>query len=234
MTGSPQAAPDTAPRYWTPLRERVAKWLDEVAPSLGELYRGALELVHTVVPGRVRFICHAVREIRNRLPDALAGEERGRTEYGHLTTRIAKEWEKSGLSLDSVLTPPNSPEANQVSGLPDVVTVPRSVLKAVAVLLRDHEAGSRRAQRRFDRLFDALAPENATQRTEMVPIVNQWKEVTRWFESRAHDDGKRDGEYDWKDLMDHFELFETSLGALAAGFFAGLEEVNALLDEANS
>jgi hypothetical protein len=82
-----------------------------------------------------------VREIRNRLPDALAGVERGRIEYGNLTTRIAKEWEKAGLSLDAVLTPPSSPEGNQVSGLPDVVTVPRGVLKAVAILLRDHEIG---------------------------------------------------------------------------------------------
>src|SRR5437879_13040955 len=125
MTAPRQATPDTAPRYWTPLRERVAKWLDELAPSLGELYRGALELVQTAVPGRVRFICHAVREIRNRLPDALSGEERGRIEYPDLTRSIAKEWEKAGLSLDSVLTPPSSPETNQVSGRPDVVTVPR-------------------------------------------------------------------------------------------------------------
>jgi len=68
----------------------------------------------------------------------------------------------------------------------------------------------------------------------MVPVVKQWKEVTDWFETRAHDDGRLDGEHDWKDLLERFELFETSLGALAAGFFAGLEDVNALLDEANT
>ena len=205
-------------------------WLAQLAPSLGELYRGALELVHRPVPGRVRFICHAVREIRNRLPDALAGEEHGRTQYTHLAGRIAKEWEKTGLSLESLLTP----EANQVSAPLDVVTVPRDLLRTVALLLRDHEFGSRRAQRRFARLFDAVAPGNATQRAEMVPVVKQWKEVTDWFETRAHDDGRLDGEHDWKDLLERFELFETSLGALAAGFFAGLEDVNALLDEANT
>jgi hypothetical protein len=48
------------------------------AASLADLYEGAVVMLYeSILLGRTRFIGHAVREIRNRLPDAFAGRIRG-------------------------------------------------------------------------------------------------------------------------------------------------------------
>jgi hypothetical protein len=52
-------------------------------------------------PGRVWFIAHALRDIRNRLPEALDGGTRGpRTEYSHLAKKITTCWIEDGLPVD--------------------------------------------------------------------------------------------------------------------------------------
>ena len=64
---------DAAEASWTPRRVDLRSWLQRNAPSLGELYVGAVLLVFgRPIPGRVRFVAHAVREIRNRLPDVVS------------------------------------------------------------------------------------------------------------------------------------------------------------------
>lgn len=66
--------------YWTEPRQELRAWFQRNAPSLGELYEGALRMFFAPeFPGRVRFVAHAVREIRNRLPDAIAGPKIGGT-----------------------------------------------------------------------------------------------------------------------------------------------------------
>jgi hypothetical protein len=72
--------PPLSQAYWTHARLELQAWLQRNAASLAELYGGAARLVYdTPLPGRVRFVCHAVREIRNRLPDVLSGATLGRT-----------------------------------------------------------------------------------------------------------------------------------------------------------
>src|SRR5579862_3363825 len=76
-SADPQPLSDPAPgtlSCWTSDRNEIRDWLDHKAPSLAELYAGAVILLYAnPLPGRVRFVAHAVREIRNRLPDAVAG-----------------------------------------------------------------------------------------------------------------------------------------------------------------
>ena len=56
-------------------QRRIYDWLKEIESNLSELYGGATKLIEDkTFPGRERLICHAVREIRNRLPKAVAGE----------------------------------------------------------------------------------------------------------------------------------------------------------------
>ena len=61
--------PDVAAESWW-RRERIELlgWLENSAPALAPLYRGALALAMLdSFPGRVHFIAHAIRETRNRL-----------------------------------------------------------------------------------------------------------------------------------------------------------------------
>ncbi|MEO7860432.1 MAG: hypothetical protein ABIU05_08300 [Nitrospirales bacterium] len=62
--------------WWTPQRLELKKWLGNKTPGLAEVYEGAVMMVYEhPVPGRVKFIAHAIREIGNRLPDYWAGKE---------------------------------------------------------------------------------------------------------------------------------------------------------------
>src|SRR5262249_17939537 len=52
---------------WTPERLELKAWLTRNAPSLAELYEGAICLLFEHrLPGYTRFVTHAAREIANR------------------------------------------------------------------------------------------------------------------------------------------------------------------------
>ena len=81
-------------------QKRILVWLkDEVDSELAELYEGAVKMIKDgSYPGRQRFICHAVREIRNRLPEAVAGRGAiGRLYYTQRVEELAKACERTGL-----------------------------------------------------------------------------------------------------------------------------------------
>jgi len=86
--------------YLTNARLELSEWMRRYAPSLAELYLGAVELVFgRPIPGRVTLICHAVREICNRLPGGVTGVEGGGTfAYALKVEEIAKEWERASPS----------------------------------------------------------------------------------------------------------------------------------------
>src|SRR5215831_6935451 len=81
---------------WNPARVELRDWFRREAPSLADLYEGAVELLYQrPLPGRIRFISHAAREIGNRLPDYLTGKEIGkRLEYVVRLDAIEGKWNK--------------------------------------------------------------------------------------------------------------------------------------------
>jgi hypothetical protein len=75
-----QAVPDDEPHpadasvHWPRKRRDLLEWLRKTSPSLAEIYEGAVVLLFDrQVPGFSRFVSHAVREIRNRLPGVISG-----------------------------------------------------------------------------------------------------------------------------------------------------------------
>jgi hypothetical protein len=102
--------------FWIGPRRELRSWFERNAPSLGELYEGALKMLFMGnFPGRTRFVAHAVREIRNRLPDVIAGVKTGGTvQYKNNLDMISKDWQKAGFLLDgtiptSIITEPAFP-----------------------------------------------------------------------------------------------------------------------------
>ncbi len=87
---------------WAATRMELRAWFQRNAPSLGELYEGAVRLIFdTRVPGRVRFVSHAISEIRNRLPGIVSGNRAGgRLDYTSRLDEIVKAWRRARLSLD--------------------------------------------------------------------------------------------------------------------------------------
>lgn len=88
--------------WWTAERAELYRWLERHAPGLAPVYRAAAQMAFDeAFPGRVWFVAHAIREIRNRLPDALAGDvAASRTDYVELTNEVHARWIEDGLPSD--------------------------------------------------------------------------------------------------------------------------------------
>lgn len=219
--------------YWTAPRLELRAWFQRNAPSLGELYVGALwMLFDSKFPGRTRFVAHAVREIRNRLPDVIAGSKSG--VYFDWKTRLdglAKEWQKTGFTLDG--SNPMNVTHDQGVPVPTVSVEPR-LFRKIAVLLKDHVDAREKPEEAAIRLFEGVAPVNQNLRDTLRPVVIQWLDVTEWFMKKAHDSGAPDNEVDEQELISRFQIFEIFLGALLRDFFMTVEGLDEILEDANS
>lgn len=219
--------------FWTPLRRDIREWLRKNAPSLGELYEGAVSLAYgPKLPGHIRFIAHAVREIRNGLPAALSATvRRGRLEYPDRLDQLTEAWTRYGYPLDGTL-PVAPPAHTEEVPSPDIV-LPRPLVAQVAALLRDHQGARVRTREAAVHLFEACIPRDQFTPDWVVPVIDQWLDVTGWFMSRTHDSGEPDAAYEAQ-VRGQFELFETILGTLSREFFATLEGIDAILAVANA
>ena len=223
-------ADDRGGSYWTEKRRELRLWFQRNAPSLGELYEGALIMISSPnFPGRSRFVAHAVREIRNRLPDVISGSRSGRPlQYANKLDEIATEWQRQGFSIDGLVSVVGS------QSLPSDVSVPPRLFNKIAILVKDHVETREKRVESAIRLFETIAPENQNLREMLRPIIYHWIDVTEWFMQKAHDSGTQDRETDAELFNKQFELFETSLGALIRSFFKGIEELDEILEDTNT
>lgn len=222
------------PGCWTDKRKELRSWFARNAPSLGELYEGAVYMVSAdEFPGRVRFVAHAVREIRNRLPDVIAGPRAGGTfQWKNRLDELMRIWTHARLPTDGSLPI----KVNEGESLPSSqeVPIPCRVFLEVARLIRDHDASRERPSDAAKRLFEAIDPNNSESEAMLRPRIEQWIKVTEWFVERVHDRGALDAEMGAQELRERFEAFEAALGAMVRGFFKTLEELDAILEDANS
>lgn len=217
---------------WTEPRLEIYSWFQRNAPSLGELYAGALKMVYEDnFPGRTRFIAHAVREIRNRLPDVICGV-RGEPsfQWKNRLDALVSAWQKSGFPLDGSI-PVNLSENHSLPS--HLVPFPIKLLEKFARLLHDHNNTREKPEEAAIRLFHGTSPESIEFIDSMRPVVRQWLDVTDWFVSKAHDGGRGDGDINLSEFQKKFEIFEITLGGLLRGFFEPLEDLDEILEETN-
>jgi hypothetical protein len=219
-------------KYWTPARLELKAWFERNAASLGELYVGALRILHSPnFPGRTRFIGHAVREIRNRLPETITGVKSELFQWKNQLDGIVYDWRRAGFALDGSLPVSATTEVGTPS---DDVPISRKLLQKISILLAEHAAARERPEETARRLFEGVDPRNQNARETLVPIVKQWLEVTTWFMAITHDSGRIDEAIGREELQGQFELFETILAALTREFFKTLGDLDEILEETNT
>jgi hypothetical protein len=171
-----------------------------------------------------------VREICNRLPDAVCGVEAERLDYITRLDEIARTWQRSGLGLDGSDFTGDTPESEG----PRRVSVDSVLFARISALVGDHARWRKRPADNAVRLFEAISPENRALRETLAPVIQQWVEIGGWAVGKAHDWKLLDEEYPEGELRRRFELFEATLGALVRGFFQAVDELDEILEKTNS
>lgn len=221
---------------WDRNRLELLAWFRRNAPSLGELYEGAVKmLVENSLPGRSRFIAHAVREIRNRLPEVVSGMRSGPVfQWKQRLDKLGGAWAKAGFPMDGSLPMTATREGEAPGWQSPDVPIPRHLFLQIAQVLNDHSLARDKPRGAATRLFEGAAPENKQLRETLGPIVLQWLDVTDWFVGRVHDSGQPDNDHDWKEYVHRFRLFEDALTALLGKFFTTIEGLDEILEDTNS
>jgi hypothetical protein len=153
--------------------------------------------------------------------------------YKNRLDDILKAWQRAGFALDGSI-PALQALSDGAAPLQSDIAMPRHLFLLIARLVKDHVATRSKPEDAAFRLFEACAPENQQVRDTLRPVIQQWLEVTDWFMRRAHDSGRIGADCDEDELRGNFELFESILGALVRGFFATVDELDEILEDANS
>ncbi len=227
---APAASDPTDDRtdWWTPTRLSIHAWLQQNAPVLAPLYEAAVPMaLAPEFPGRVCFVAHAVREIRNRLADVVVSEIRyDRADYPRLTEALRRCWDDEGFASDgtSVFSAEEEPTA---SGRQPVNVSPAFVT-AVGDLIAEHNKPSETNRDRVARLFEhvggARAPDYA---------IRAWRNATDWAPKNAHVPIQGTSQTAEASLLGWFLEFEKALAALSNRSFENMDLLDDILDSAN-
>ncbi len=234
-SGSPtERATQTDDQCWNANRLEILGWLQRNAPSLAELYEGAVHLFcRRNIPGWTRMLCHVVREIGNELPDVITGIDSGMiVQHTSRLDQIVSTWRSNGLPSDGSLP---GIQVTESEAMPQTTSVelPHEVYSAIANLIRDHVQTRQTREEAAIRMFEVLIPEQKN-RDEFRPMIRQWRRAIQWFVSNAHDSEWLDAELDIPDLEKQFDLFEAPLAVALRQFFVTSKDIDDILKSANS
>ncbi|MGE5658869.1 MAG: hypothetical protein ACM37W_19910 [Actinomycetota bacterium] len=229
-------SPSASPEYWTTVRQSIYSWLSEKAPSLAQLYKGAVFLIfEKPIPGRLRFVAHAVREIRNRLPDYFGVQNGETVKYKKELDQLSETWRMSGFSIDGFPSDSNiNAETSQPSLSPDI-PIPRQLFREFQQLLEKHHAVPIKNTEKALNFFKSCVPANEPLPNTLIPIAKHWWEITEWFMEKTHENCQTDvAERDDLDLCYKFELFESFLETIVKSFYNTTDILDEILKNANS
>jgi hypothetical protein len=233
LGGEPQPARAFSP--WTRQRSELLAWLRRNALPLAELYEGSVVLLfERAVPGWTRYVAHAVREIRNRLPDAISGTKTRRLDYITELDQIAEVWKACGPPLDGTMPPASTYSPASSEERPEGIMLSARLYRKLSNLVTEHKAARERPLEAAIRLFMGVPSQDQARVDSLRPVAFQWVEVTNWFVGRVHDEAHTDSEVSRDEFERKFQLFELTLTSLIAGFFQTTREIDAILEETNS
>lgn len=209
--------------YWTQLRQELAQWFEERAPSFAEAYIAAVHLIHTPeFPARMNLICHIVRDIYSLLP-AEMGEISIRRRRDILPDKVGK------LSSIWKQNPPNVP-----SNLKEInfdVTVNSRIFKYLVELIEiDNEL--KYPPKIGHQLAIALYRSRDLREDNPISpwILGQFHREYKFFVERSHINSTKSDD----NLVKHFEAFERAFHSLIGSYFTGKDDLDAILQKTNN
>jgi hypothetical protein len=221
---------------WSPERQRIKDWLAQESSSLSQLYEGAVRILFELrPPGYHAFVAHAVREIGNGLEFILFGvRSRQRLDYKDRLDQISDRWKSAGFSTNGSLAglePIQNSDGSRPKHFKLPLPLANSISKLVAYQGRSTETPFDRAKK----LFTRNSPESEKFSDAIRPGVEQWVEVSKWFMENTHDKRRKEEVVlDYEELRKNFVLFETALGVIARPFFETTNELDKIIEAANS
>jgi hypothetical protein len=226
--------------HWTTARLKILEWLQEQAPPLAQLYEGAVCLVfEQPIPGKLRFVAHAVREIRNRLPDYISsGNGHNRLEYTNKVNELVEIWQGCGFSLEQTVSNSQMNSSGSLPPLSPDIPVPQKLFLTIQQLLQKHLEVRLSNREKAIRFFEICIPAKQSSET-LSPIAKHWRDVTDWFMEQTHDKGKVDtveANRNEQELQSKFELFESFLieCVRAQSFYSTTDKLDEILEDTNS
>ena len=206
---------------WSDKRRQLLEWFRQKTPSLAGAYEGAVKMLNDAsFPGRTHFICHALRDISDRLIFALDPEQKGdRVQYENAFDEIEKSWPTIEL-IDHNGTP-----------IPSVtITLDDQLARRIDSLVGDHRKRRKRPSNQ-DLLLRHLMRNEPTQVDRNERVAGDFKKLREWFVAKTHLRDKPD-EVDENELQRKFSAFEDMLYSFVGDFFGGKAEVDEILREA--
>lgn len=216
--------------YLTEKRIEIKSWFDKHAPHLGELYEGALMIISEEnFPGYAVFVAHTVREIRNRLPDIILGEEHINFKWQKELSELMIVWESAGLLINQTT---ESEDLSKDSGFENTIPINLEIYNKINQILNKFEENNEIYGDRVIRLFNSVSNRKNSEQV-LQPTVLHWLEITNWFRKIVHL-GTKYKQIDRKELLRKFEYFENTLSILQGYIFRATKELDEILEEANS
>lgn len=218
--------PPRVQAHWTRKRRELAQWFDDRVPSFAIGYEGAVELLHMpTFPGRVHFVCHAVRDIYRFLPSAIGMKSLPRPGeiFPGMVKQLADIWQ---------------------SYPPATLRSDKSVETDVPVSYQVHACAERIVKKRMEigvqptvgkQLAIALFRSSDRGKDDFIPpwTIKAFDEEYDFFVGRAHLARSAPGIPSDEGLVTHFEAFETAFHSLVGPYFSGKKELDDILQETN-
>ena len=215
-----------------PNQQKIADWLTEHAPQLADVYSGAIHLLGDgAIPGRVRFICHAGRDLTNRIPELFA-ESVGRVDLTADLNELSSLWMEHRVG-ETEMALISAQKADLPQGTQPTIGMPLIVVHRVSALIDHHKQASLNHRDRAIKMVEAVAPENVGKREALLPIANQWLELHRWFQGHAHA-GLEQGTVNEDELQTRFATLESQINALIGEFYEPVATLDEILQDTNS
>lgn len=226
----PAQLPEALEAWWTSERNELHSWFERVAPHLAPLYRAAVRMAHDAgFPARVHLIAHAMREIRNRLPDALDGTLKlPQVDYHYLVDRVRSQWIDEGLPPDGVGPMLGESEPPQPSATS--IAVSGALIDEIAELIKQHaQARSARETSEVQR-FEAIAGPGP----HPPYAMDRWRRLSRDAPKFAHAWNKSLPQTADAEWCENFLLFEQFLIVASRLAQDNITDLDTLLEAANS
>lgn len=209
--------------YTDEQRKRLIAELKESFPEAADMYVSAQRFLYEdAFPGRIRFVCHAVRELMNSLLDAFVQDLPARNEA---RSKVAESDKILGAVLDKVdLSNPNDPKLEHPG------------LKPALMAFRDSRDEERQGihRKRIHQFFRSMLDEEKTGSNASETLSALWFGTHKWFVGHAHLPEQIVNPEDYvARAKDEFETLEQCLFSLFSKHFEVIEELDDILQEAN-